>query len=66
MTDAQILRLYQACRRISLYDTVKQLRKNKDLDYPECLEMAYENVIIEAKNAIKGLTPKSFKNLKNG
>ncbi|MBN9393076.1 MAG: hypothetical protein J0I20_33900 [Chloroflexi bacterium] len=49
---------YETLERISKYDSPEKLKKNsgKDwgLNYHEALEMAYENVIEEAKGAIKG------------
>lgn len=51
-------RLFDALRRISQYDSPERLRRNADKDYglsgEEALEMAYENVIAEAKRAIHG------------
>jgi len=68
MTDAQILKLYSACKVISQYQSFEKLRKNSEKEYgcsyTEALEMAYDNVLMTAKNAIKGLRPSSFKNLK--
>lgn len=50
---------FDALKRIAAYQTPQQLHKShlKDwgLDDPnEAIEMAYENVLFEAKNAIKG------------
>lgn len=52
------LRYYDALKTITKYMTVEQLRKNSmkhyGLTFEEALEMAYENIIFEAENAIKG------------
>lgn len=51
-------RYYDALKRISKYATVKQLERNSEkaygIGFGECIEYAYENVIEEAKRAIKG------------
>lgn len=51
-------RFYVALKRITAYTTVAQLRraaeKQYGLDHAEALEMAYENVIGEAKHALRG------------
>jgi hypothetical protein len=47
-----------ALLRIKSYSTPKQLRKDSQiygLDYEEALEMAYENVLQEAKAGLKGI-----------
>lgn len=52
-TEAQ--RLFDALKSITEYDSVKQVRRCASpmgLDEDEALEMAYENVISEAKAAI--------------
>ena len=60
MTDAQAARLYDALRRIAGYDSPEKLRRNSwrayGLDDPsEAIEFAYENVLAEAKAAIRGM-----------
>lgn len=51
-------RFYVALKRITAYMTPAQLRRHSGheygLDHSEALEMAYENVIGEAKNALRG------------
>lgn len=51
-------RFYVALKRITAYMTVTQLRRAAErqygLDHAEVLEMAYENVIGEAKHALRG------------
>lgn len=51
-------RYYDALKRISRFHTVDQLRRSAEKQYgllpEEALEMAYENVIFEAKQAISG------------
>ena len=51
-------RFYVALKRITAYMTTKQLQRESSgrygLEYTEALEMAYENVIGEAKYALKG------------
>lgn len=53
------LRLYLALKRITCYDTPSKLRKRSERDYglqgDEAIEYAYENVLSEAKQAIKGV-----------
>jgi hypothetical protein len=52
------LRYYDALKTITKYMTVEQLRKRSEKLYglppEEALEMAYENVIFEAEEAIRG------------
>lgn len=52
-------RMYVALQRIAAYQSVSRLRRssNKDwgMDFEEALEMAYENVLQEAKNGLKGI-----------
>lgn len=62
-------RLFDALKRISRYESPEKLRRNAEKDYgldaDEAIEMAYENVINEAKSAIKGMRrpcTDSFKN----
>lgn len=49
---------FDALKRISLYQSVERLRRSsqKDwgLEFSEALEMAYENVIEEAKQSVRG------------
>jgi hypothetical protein len=51
-------RFYVALKRITAYMTPSQLRRNAEreygLDHAEALEMAYENVIEEARSALRG------------
>lgn len=51
-------RFYIALKRITAYMTPAQLRRNSEreygLDHAEALEMAYENVIDEAREALRG------------
>ena len=52
-------RLYDALKRITRYQSPDHLRRTAErkygLDGDEALEMAYENVLNEARSAIKGL-----------
>lgn len=52
------LRYYNALKRITKYQTVNQLRKNSERDwgltFEEALEMSYENLQNEARQAIHG------------
>lgn len=52
-------KLYSALKRISAYAMPESLHRHAQRDYgvdgPEAIEMAYENVIFEAKHAIKGV-----------
>jgi hypothetical protein len=52
-------KMYAALKRITKYQTVPQLQrtagKDYGLEFNEALEYAYENVIQEAKNGIKGV-----------
>jgi hypothetical protein len=51
-------RFHFALTRITKYQTPKQLRRSAEreygLSYEEALEMAYENVLEEARGALKG------------
>jgi hypothetical protein len=51
-------RYFDALKRITQYQSVESLRRYAERQYglrpSEALEMAYENVIEEAKQAIKG------------
>ena len=57
------LRLHAALKRIASYDPPERLARRSEKDYglspEEAIEMAYENVIQEAKNAIKGVRTKN-------
>ena len=52
-------KLYAALKRIAAYQSPDRMRRASEKDwsvgYEECLEMAYENIQQEAKNATKGL-----------
>lgn len=52
-------KLYDALKRITMYYPPDQLRKRAlkeyGLDATEAIEMAYENVLAEAKAALKGM-----------
>jgi len=56
------LKLHAALKRIAAYDHPDRLARRAEKDYgllpEEAIEMAYENVIMEAKNAIKGVRVK--------
>jgi hypothetical protein len=56
MNDAA--RYYDALKRITQYQTVDQIRRNAEKQYGlepvEAIEYAYENVIEEARTAIRG------------
>jgi hypothetical protein len=58
MTEKE-MRLYYALKRITKYDPPERLRKHSEhfygLSYQEALEMAYDNVLNEAKSAIRGM-----------
>ncbi len=58
MTDLE-QRLYDALKRISLYDRPERIRrdagKRYGLEPGEAVEMAYENILAEAKAAVKGM-----------
>ena len=51
-------RYFDALKRISQYEPPERLRRNAEKEYgiegDEAIEMAYENVIQEAQNAVKG------------
>lgn len=53
------IKLYDTLKRITQYQSPDRMRKSsqKDwgLDFEEALEMAYENLQIEAKRAIHGV-----------
>lgn len=52
-------KLYDALKRIAAYTPPEKLHKYAQRDYgldgSEAIEMAYENAICDAKNAIKGM-----------
>jgi hypothetical protein len=52
-------KLFDTLKRIAHYEPPEHLRRSSEksygLDYEEALEMAYENVLLEAKNAICGM-----------
>lgn len=56
VTNEQIY--FDALKRITRYQTVEQLRRKSQSDwglpFEEALEYAYENVVQEARNAVKG------------
>lgn len=53
------IRLYTVLKRIASYQSVAQIRRSAErdwgLDPEEALEMTYENVLGEAKFALRGL-----------
>lgn len=60
MKDSErIARLWEALKLIGAYQSTASLRRHSEgdygLDYEEALEMAYENVILVAKTAIRGM-----------
>lgn len=59
MSSPLEIRLHAALKRIASYQSPASLRRYADRDYgcdgEEAIEMAYENVISEAKAAIKGV-----------
>lgn len=65
MKVEQQQRLYDALRRIAKeYMSPTQLRRSSQwlygLEYDEALEVAYENIIAEARSALRGIRrPKS-------
>lgn len=52
------LKYYAALKRICDYSSPEKLRRDAEkcygLGYEEALEMAYENVLAEAKSAVRG------------
>lgn len=52
-------KLYDALKRIGSYTPPEKLRRTSERTYglegDEAIEMAYENVIQEAKNALRGM-----------
>lgn len=59
MDETKARRMYDALRQIASYTQPGKLRrtaqKEYGLDPEEAIEMAYENVIEEAKGAIRGM-----------
>lgn len=59
MSDDKEARMWRALKTIASYDQPERLRRNCEqrygLAYEEALEMAYENMIGEAKAAIHGM-----------
>jgi hypothetical protein len=57
----EINELHQALTRIASYDTPDEIRQDAadeyGLDYEEALEMAYENIIQEAKSMLGKYPP---------
>ncbi len=57
MTGKNEQRYFDALKRITQYQSVEWLRRNAERQYglspSEALEMAYENVLCEAKDAIR-------------
>lgn len=53
------VKLYEALRRISRYETPDRLRRSGEKQYglpgEEVVELAYENIQEEARRAIKGV-----------
>lgn len=53
------LQMKEALERIKSYQSPSELHRNSErdwgLDYEEALEMAYENVLNEAKSGLKGV-----------
>jgi hypothetical protein len=58
MKQSNEQRYWEALKRITRYMSVKQLKRDAEKTYglpdQEALEYAYENVIEEARQAIKG------------
>lgn len=52
-------RMYTALKRIANFTPAGRLKRNAEKEYGlsggDCIEVAYENVIAEAKQAIRGL-----------
>lgn len=61
MQSEREIRMYAALKRITQYMAPDKLRnvaeKKYGLEPEEAIEMAYENVLEEAKRAIKGMRP---------
>ena len=60
-TDLEV-RLFEALKRITRYETPERLRKHGEVAYgisgDECVDMAYENILEEAKRGIRGVRPR--------
>lgn len=52
-------KLYDALKRITMYEPPERLKRNAEKEYglkgSEAVEMAYENVLAEAKGAIRAM-----------
>lgn len=52
-------KLYDALKTITRYHPPRQLRhaakRHYGIEYEEALEMAYENILAEAKQAVRGM-----------
>ncbi len=63
-TDLE-LKLLRSLRRIAAYHSPESLHRHAEKSYgcsgEEAVEMAYENVISDAKNAVKGVRVSSAK-----
>lgn len=59
MSTTREQKLYDALKRITQYDPPTKLRRRAERDYglsaDEVIEMAYENVLEEARAAIRGM-----------
>jgi hypothetical protein len=60
MNEIHFLQMYAALQRIKAYQTPERLRKRSGKDWGlddgnEAVEMAYENVLQEAKNGLLGV-----------
>lgn len=59
LTSNKEQKLYDALKRITMYDSPEKLTRRAERDYGlepnEAIEMAYENVLAEAKQALKGM-----------
>ncbi len=57
----QFNKMLNALNRIKSYDSINKLRKSSEtewgLEFSEALEMAYENIQIEAKDGAKSIKP---------
>lgn len=57
----QFNKMYASLSRIKQYDSPGKLKKNSErdwgLDYEEAIEMAYENMQIEAKQGLERVKP---------
>lgn len=59
------IKLYDALKRIASYDSPEKLARRSEKEYglaPEdAIEMAYDSVLQDAKNAVKGVRIKRVK-----